>query len=112
MEIASQVKFGDENLKKAYFKLQNGKFEDKQLKEWLDRASDDLRKNAFSGIQLAKRLIPKEYYAKYGTLENLWKYDLPNSWRLIYTIKSNEVIVLCIVLEWMTHKEYERRFKY
>ncbi|MFA6887892.1 MAG: hypothetical protein WC254_00165 [Candidatus Woesearchaeota archaeon] len=112
MEIASEIKFIDENLKNAYLKLETGKFEDKQLKEWLDRASDDLKKNAFSGVQLSKRLIPKEYIAKFGPLDNLWKYNLPHSWRLIYTIKSNEVIVLCIVLEWMTHKEYERRFNY
>ncbi|MFA6462341.1 MAG: hypothetical protein WCV90_08820 [Candidatus Woesearchaeota archaeon] len=52
MEIESQVKFGDENLKKAYQELEEGKFEDKQLKEWLDRAADDLKNNAFSGIQI------------------------------------------------------------
>ena len=110
--IASEVKFGDENLKKAYLELESGKFEDKQLKEWLDRARNDLQKNAFCGIQIPKRLIPKEYHQKYGTLTNLWKYNLPNAWRLIYTIKRDEVIVLSVVLEWMTHKEYEKRFGY
>ena len=110
--IASEVKFGDENLKKAYLELESGKFEDKQLKEWLDRARNDLQKNAFCGIQIPKRLIPKEYHQKYGTLTNLWKYNLPNSLRLIYTIKRDEVIVLSVVLEWMTHKEYEKRFGY
>ena len=44
MELASEVKFGDENLRKAYHELESGKFEDKQLKEWLDRARDDLQK--------------------------------------------------------------------
>ena len=76
------------------------------------RAVADLRKNAFSGIQIAKRLIPKEYQAKYGSLTNLWKYNLPNAWRLIYTIKRDEVVVLSVVWEWMTHKEYEQRFGY
>ncbi len=112
MELASEVKFGDESLKKAYLELEKGKFEDKQLKEWLDRAVGDLGKNAFSGIQIAKRLIPQEYYQKYGPLDNLWKYNLPNAWRLIYTIKRDEVVVLSIVLEWMKHKEYEKRFGY
>jgi len=36
MELNSDVKFADENLKKAYLELESGKFEDKQLKEWLD----------------------------------------------------------------------------
>lgn len=112
MELNSEVKFGDENVKKAYHELENGKFEEKQLKEWLDRAVADLKKNAFCGIQIAKRLIPKEYLARYGPLDNLWKYNLPNAWRLIYTIKRDEVVVLSIVLEWLKHKEYERRFGY
>ncbi len=112
MELASEVKFGDENLKEAYLGLESGKFEDKKLKEWLDRAVQDLRENAFSGIQIPKRLIPKEYHAKYGPLTNLWKYNLPNAWRLIYTIKRDEIVVLSVVLEWMTHKDYERRFNY
>ena len=112
MELNSEVKFGDENIKKAYQELESGKFEDKELKEWLDRAVQDLRKNAFSGIQIPKRLIPKEYHTEYGQLTNLWKYNLPNAWRLIYTIKRDEIIVLTVVLEWMTHKEYDRRFGY
>ena len=57
-------------------------------------------------------LIPKEYFRKYGKLDNLWKYNLPNAWRLIYTIKTEEVVVLSVILEWMDHKNYERRFKY
>ena len=70
MELNSEVKFGDDNLKRAYHELESGRFEDKQLKEWLDRAVQDLRKNAFSGIQIAKRLIPKEYTksAKYSNI--------------------------------------------
>ena len=112
MELPSEVKFGDEKLKQAYLELETGKFQEKQLKAWLDRAVEDLQKNTFCGIQIPKRLIPAEYQAKYGPLSNLWKYNLPNAWRLIYTIKRDEIIVLSIVLEWMTHKEYEKRFKY
>ena len=112
MELTCEVKFGDENLKKAYLELESGKFEDKQLKEWLDQAVNEVRSNAFCGIQIPKRLIPKEYNKKYGPLTNLWKYNLPNAWRLIYTIKRDEVIVLSIVLEWMSHKEYNKRFGY
>jgi hypothetical protein len=48
---------------------------------------------------------------EYG-ITNLWKYDLPNAWRLIYTIKEDEVTILNVILEWFDHKEYGRRFKY
>lgn len=69
-----------------------------------------LKKNAFSGLQIPKRIIPKEYL-KYG-IDNLWKYNLPNAWRLLYSIGKEEVQIISIVLEWMDHKEYERRFHY
>ena len=39
-------------------------------------------------------------------------YDLPNGWRLIYTIETNEILVLAIILEWFDHKNYERTFNY
>lgn len=112
MEIKSEIKFGNENIKKAFQELDSNKFQEKQLKQWLERAFEDLEKNAFSGIQLPKHLIPKEYYAKIDNLENLWKYNLPNAWRLIYTIKKDQVVVLSIILEWMDHKDYENRFNY
>ncbi len=112
MEIKSQVKFGNEELKKAYSELNNQRFQEKQLKQWLERAFQDLENNAFCGIQVPKRLIPKEYEQKFGQITNLWKYNLPNAWRLTYTIKRDEVVVLSIILEWMTHKEYEKRFNY
>ena len=68
--------------------------------------------NIHYGDPIAKNLIPKEYFNRYGSLTNLWKYNLPDAWRLIYTIKNNQVTVLSVILEWMDHKEYERRFHY
>lgn len=112
MEVSSRVIFGDEKVKKSYQELSSARFQEKQLQEWVDRAFQDLEKNAFCGIQIPKRIIPKDYQARFGRIDNLWKYNLPNAWRLIYTIKRDKVVVLSIVLEWLDHKEYERRFKY
>lgn len=106
--MKSKVVFADEKLKNAFDKLKDSKTEDKILKKWLERAFSDLEENAFCGIQIPKKLFPKEY----KNLDNLWKYDLPKGWRLIYTVKKEEIIVLSIVLEWLDHKCYERRFKY
>jgi len=61
MEIKSDIRFGDERVKKSYLDLEDKKFQEKQLKEWLDRAFEDLQRNAFCGIQIPKRLVPKEY---------------------------------------------------
>ena len=111
-KMKSKIVFENERVKKSFEKLKNSKTEDKNLYKWLIRAFEDLETDPFSGTQIAKKIIPKEYEKKYGKLDNLWKYDLPNAWRLIYTIKNQEIIVLSVVLEWMDHKEYERRFKF
>ncbi|HIH14832.1 MAG TPA: hypothetical protein HA233_01170 [Nanoarchaeota archaeon] len=86
--------------------------EDDPIKKGIVRAIKDLKVNAFSGIQVPKRLFPKEYITKYG-INNLWKYDLPNGWRLFYTVTAeNEVELISAILEWFNHKEYERKMKY
>jgi Txe/YoeB family toxin of Txe-Axe toxin-antitoxin module len=83
--------------------------EDKNLHKWISRAIDDLEEDAFCGIQIPKRLIPQVYIDKYG-IDNLWKYDLPKGWRLLYSVANDEVCILSIILEWIDHKDYERRF--
>ena len=108
----SKIVFGNKKIKAQFEKLKDSKTEEKKLYKWLIRALEDLEKDAFCGVQIPKRLIPKEYIKKFGQLDNLWKYNLPNAWRLIYTIKNNKVVVLSIILEWIKHSEYERRFKY
>jgi len=107
-----KVVFGNSKLKDSFDKLKKSKTEDKKLYEWIIRAFEDLENNAFCGIQVPKKLISREYEKKFGKIDNLWKYNLPNAWRLIYTVKTNEIVVLSIVLEWMNHKEYERKFYY
>lgn len=105
------VAFISQKLKAEFDSLKNGKFEDKQLYAYISRAQDDLKKNPYCGIKIQRDLWPKEYSQKYG-VTNLWKYDLPNAWRLIYTIEADEIKVVNIILEWFDHKDYERRFRY
>ena len=107
-KLKSDIFFGDEKVRKLFLKSKS----DKKIIKWLSRAFEDLEKNPFSGIQIPKKLIPKEYKKRFGKLNNLWKYNLPDAWRLIYTIKRDDVIILSIILEWMPHKEYNKRFKY
>jgi hypothetical protein len=111
MIIPSETRFIDESTKEAFQNLEHGDSSEKEMFKFIDQAMDNIEKNAFCGIQIPKKQIPKEYFSKYGAM-NLWKYDLPNAWRLIYTIRGGKAIVVSIILEWMTHKEYERRFNY
>ena len=104
----SKVVFISDELEKDFYSLKEGDF----LKKAITRAIKDLKENAFCGIQVPKRLIPKEYIRKYK-INNLWKYDLPNAWRLMYTVTpENEVELISAILEWFNHKEYEKRFNY
>ena len=104
----SKVVFIDKKLEISFNSLKENDF----IKKSIIRAIHDLRQNAFSGIQIPKRLIPKEYIQKYA-INNLWKYDLPKGWRLLYTITAdNEVELISAILEWFDHKNYEKRLKY
>lgn len=109
--MKSTIKFAEGKLKKTLVKLKTSKTEDKKLYEWINNALDDIEENAFCSIQIPKKLIPKEYIKKYG-INNLWKYDLPKGWRLLYSVANGEVIVISIIIEWMSHKDYERKFNY
>ena len=105
------VTFGEKKIENEFEILKEGKFEDKQLYDFIDRAIKDLKSNPTCGIRIPKKLWPKEYIRKFG-ITNLWKYDLPSAWRLLYSIENQQIYVVSIVLEWLTHKEYERKFKY
>lgn len=111
MRLPSRVKFADEGVKRAYYSLEKVDTAERELFKRLTRAFSDLEENAFCGIQIQKRLIPRSYLKKY-CVDNLWKYDLPKGWRLLYSVRRNEIIVISIILEWLPHKEYERRFGY
>jgi Txe/YoeB family toxin of Txe-Axe toxin-antitoxin module len=102
------VVFADEDIQKAYFRM---KTDNPSLYKFLERATDDLKQNPFCGIQIPKRQIPKTYVSKYE-INNLWKYNLPNAWRLVYSVAGSEVEIIAILLEWFPHKEYEKRFNY
>ena len=104
----SRVVFISDELENSFNSLPDGDF----VKKSIIRAIKDLRQNAFMGIHIPKRLIPKEYIRKWG-INNLWKYHMPKGWRLLYTVTSeNEVELISAILEWFDHKEYERKFKY
>ena len=105
------VIFSTLKIEQEFEDLKDGKFEDKNLYSFIDRAIKDLKQNPSCGTKIPKNLWPKEYIANYE-IKNLWKYNLPNAWRLVYTIKENEVTIFNIILEWFTHKDYERKFKY
>lgn len=107
-----EVAFANERLRASFEALALGKkFEDIRLFKFINRAMEDIKNNPFCGTHVPKDLIPEEYIKNYAAT-NLWKYDLPNAWRLLYTITTDKVKIVGVILEWMDHKNYERRFGY
>lgn len=51
---------------------------------------DFLKENPEYGVHIQKNLIPKVYIDKYD-VNNLWKVNIAGYWRIIYTIRGNEV---------------------
>lgn len=70
-----------------------------------------LKENPFAGEQVQKSLIPDYYINKYS-VTNLWRIDLSDYWRLVYTIQSNEVEIIDFVLNIFDHKKYDKIFGY
>ena len=107
----SNVIFADGKLEKDFEELKRGRFEDKNLYSSMEKAILDLKQNPMCGKKIPKKLWPSAYLAKYG-ITNLWKYNMPSAWRLIYIIQTDDVMILSIIFEWFSHKDYEKRFGY
>jgi Txe/YoeB family toxin of Txe-Axe toxin-antitoxin module len=105
---SDRVIFVDKNLEDSFNVLSNKD----PLKKALVKAIKNIQKNAFCGRNVKKNLIPKKFVSKYK-LKNLWIYNLPSSWRLLYSITPGEdVKIIAAVLDWMSHKDYDRLFRF
>ena len=102
----SDIKFIDETLEKSFNELSD----EDPIKKALIRAMQNIKEDCFCGRNVKKKLIPKEFIAKYN-INNLWIYNLPSAWRMFYSITpGEEVEVIAVILDWMNHKDYERLF--
>lgn len=95
---------------RGILKEKNSKFH-RQLLIAIERAKDNLLIDSHYGIQIKKKFIPNELIKRYSII-NLWKINLPNHWRMIYTITGNELEIISILLEFMDHKDYNKLFGY
>src|SRR3989338_1388182 len=85
--------------------------EEMQLLRSIKQKIEFIKANPFYGDNIAKALIPKEYAVKYNA-KNLWRVELTNYWRMLYTIKGDQVEIICFVLDILDHEDYDDRFGY
>jgi Txe/YoeB family toxin of Txe-Axe toxin-antitoxin module len=77
----------------------------------INRLFDVIVNNPFYGENAKKGLIPKEYKQKYD-VSNLFIADLPDYWRMIYTLESDEIEIVAFVLDIIDHDKYNKKFKF
>ncbi len=77
----------------------------------IERVKGWLKDNPFAGEQVQKSKIPSYYLDKYD-VTNLWRIDLSDYWRLVYTIQSSEVEIIDFVLNIVDYKKYDKIFGY
>jgi len=107
--MKSDIYFATLELRETFLKLKD---DDHNLFKKICKTMDCVRQDCFCGIQIRKRLIPMDYVQKYG-IDNLWKVNLSHDWRLLYSITNKrEILVVAVIIDWMHHKDYERKFKY
>lgn len=72
-----------------------------------------IKLNPHFGNPIAKKLIPKEYATKYEAT-NLFRIELPNAWRMLYTLTEGEtkIEIISFVLDIIDHKDYDKKFGY
>ncbi len=95
MLVGQQVKQGKENT------------DEMQLLNSIKQKIEFIRLNPFYGDNIPKRNIPKTY-----KVQNLWRVGLSRFWRMLYTIKGDQIEVICFVLDIINHEEYNKRFGY
>ncbi len=89
--------------------IQQGKenSEEMQLLKSIKQKSEFIKSNPFYGDNISKKLIPKEY-----DVQNLWRVELTNFWRMLYTIKGDQIEIVCFILDVLDHDKYNKKFGY
>lgn len=72
-----------------------------------------MKTNIHYGDSIAKNLIPEEYKSKYG-VTNLFRVELPNFWRMLYTLTNgnSEIEIIAFILDVIDHKDHDKKFGY
>ena len=72
-----------------------------------------IKANPHYGHPISKKLIPQEYKDKFG-ITNLFRVELPNFWRMIYTLTDGEteIEIIAFVLDVIDHSTYDKKFGY
>ena len=91
---------------------QNSKIE-KSILNGIKQKIELIKENPHYGNPISKKLFPKEYVEKYK-ITNLFRVELPNFWRMLYTLTDSEtkIKIISFVLDIINHSTYDKKFGY
>ena len=81
--------------------------EEIRLLKSINQKTELIKSNPLFGNNISKRLIPKQL-----SVTNLFRIELTGYWRMLYTLKGDEIEVVAIVLYLIDHKKYNKLFGY
>ena len=112
MMFGKEVKvFMKGQAKDSYLSLKNRTDKEAQtLLNSINRTIKILKSNPQYGNPIPKRLIP-DSLIKEG-IQNIYRVELSNFWRMLYTIEGTKIEILVFVLNIMNHNEYNKLFGY
>lgn len=102
--LKDQAKYSFLELKKRTDK------ESKSILNSFERVKKILETNPQYGDPIAKNLIPEEL--KKQGISNLYRVELSNFWRMLYTIEGNKLEIFLFILKIIDHPEYNKIFGY
>ncbi|MCX6710926.1 MAG: hypothetical protein NTZ02_02440 [Candidatus Woesearchaeota archaeon] len=110
-----KIKFSEE-AKDAYDFLKKSSKASKKERMILDSLTNKLKilqENPHYGNPIRKSLIPSYYKKKYSA-NNLFRLELPQFWRLLYTLTNgdSEIEIIAFIIDVIDHKEYNKKFGY
>lgn len=100
----SKVFFHDAKLKNVFELLPD----EDPLKKGIIKAIQEMRKNCNVGEVVKKDSVLLNNYKKKYEVTNLRVYDLPLAYRLMYTVTHNGVEIISVLLDWKSHKDYDK----
>ena len=84
--------------------------ESQSLVRSIERMIEILKKNPQYGNPIRKELIP-DNFKKLG-IKNLYRVELSNYWRMLYTIEGSRIEIFCFILNIVDHPTYDKIFGY
>ncbi len=108
LQDSAKIEFEELN-KIAGEQISKGKTnsEELQLLKSIKNKIELIKQNPMCGDPIAKRLIPVEY-----NVTNLWRIELAHFWRMLYTVRGDQIEVICFILDILDHGHYDKKFGY